>query len=143
MHGQNIDSFLRRFNDPQTAETFNESAAAPAACLRLLREMLWRRRLHFFCACRKLPRQLLPRLAISISLVPLLPLPLLLLLLLLFVAHFAVSTIWLRFRVNTFYVPQTETGCAGTDNQKTNWQLGKWFLHWLWQGIIHSLTQNE
>lgn len=31
MHGRNIDSFLRRFNDPQTAETFNESAAAPAA----------------------------------------------------------------------------------------------------------------
>lgn len=88
MHGQNIDSFLRRFNDPQTAETFNESAAAPAACLRLLREMLLRRRLHFFCACRKLPRQLLPRLAISISLVPLLPLPLLLLLLLLFCCSF-------------------------------------------------------
>lgn len=54
----NIDSFLRRFNDPETAETFNESAA-PATASAPHAIDSFGDAFTFFCARRKLPRQLL------------------------------------------------------------------------------------
>lgn len=97
----------------------------------------------FFCARRKLPRQLLlllQRPAISIRF-----------------QHFTAAVVAFFLRL---ILQSPQFGCAFVsthfmcqrnrlrllllpDNQNTNWQCGKWLLHWHWpwQGIIHSLTQ--
>lgn len=106
----------------------------------------------FFCARRKLPRQLLLLLllrpAISIRF-----------------QHFTAAVVvafavvvavflWLILQSPQFSCAFVSTHfmCQRNrlrllllpDNQNTNWQCGKWLLHWHWpwQGIIHSLTQN-
>lgn len=108
----NIDSFLRRFNDPETAETFNESAAPAAAASAPHAIDSFGDAFTFFCARRKLPRQLLLLLllrpAISIRFQHFTAA----VVAFFFVAHFAESTIWLSFRVNTFYVPAKPAAAA-------------------------------
>lgn len=139
----NIDSFLRRFNDPETAETFNESAAPAAAAAASAPHAIdsFGDAFTFFCARRKLPRQLLLlRPAISIRFKH-------------FTAAVVVAFLWLILQspqfgcafVSTHFMCQrNRLRLLLPDNQNTNWQCGKWLLHWHWpwQGIIHSLTQN-
>lgn len=149
----NIDSFLRRFNDPETAETFNESAAPAAAAAAAASAPhaidSFGDAFTFFCARRKLPRQLLLLLRPAISIR---------------FQHFTAAVVVVTVAVAVFLrliLQSPQFGCAFVsthfmcqrnrlrllllpDNQNTNWQCGKWLLHWHWpwQGIIHSLTQN-
>lgn len=142
----NIDSFLRRFNDPETAETFNESAAPAAASAPHAIDSFGDAFTFFLC-----PAQITQAAAAA-----------------------AAAATGNQHKISAFHccscccfccflwliLQSPQFGCAFVsthfmcqrnrlrlllpDNQNTNWQCGKWLLHWHWpwQGIIHSLTQN-
>lgn len=148
----NIDSFLRRFNDPETAETFNESAAPAAAAAASAPHAIdsFGDAFTFFLCLAQITQAAAAAAAAAtgnqhkIS------------------AFHCCSCFVVAFAVFLRLILQSQQfGCAFVsthfmcqrnrlrllllpDNQNTNWQCGKWLLHWHWpwQGIIHSLTQN-
>lgn len=108
----NIDSFLRRFNDPETAETFNESAAPAAAAAASAPHAIdsFGDAFTFFLCPAQITQAAAAAAATGnqhkISAFHCCSCCCF------FVAHFAESTIWLRFRVNTFYVPAKPAAAA-------------------------------